>query len=219
MLESSPSRRDLAYEHIKNAIVNGRLKPGDVVSEKFFIDELGVSRTPVREAINSLAQEELVTVIPRQGTVVSPISVADVMAQYETRLLIEPYMIKKAMPAIDKKELEQMKALFRQPQTPDSLKLTPDIDSQFHLYIAKCANNSFLYRLESTLMLNSYRARVLSNRLSQNRFKAARDEHLEIIDAILADDADTAMSKMTDHLEKSYEGYLQIYQNTGFITL
>ena len=74
----SRSLKEVAYSSIKKRILSGVLAPGDVISERTFVEELGISRTPVHEAMALLAEEGLVRIMPSRGMVVSPISMKDI---------------------------------------------------------------------------------------------------------------------------------------------
>lgn len=212
------SLKKIAYDHIKTEIIWGKLKPGDIISEKEFVEKLEISRTPVHEAVNALAQEGLVTIMPRRGTVVSPISVSSIKDMYEARSVIEPVIVRKAMENADEKELRDLKNLFGSPE-PEGQDAANDIDGQFHRYLAKCAGNRFLYKLEEDLMMNSFRARALTNRVNQERNKSAWQEHIRIIDAILEKNEEKAVTEMLEHLKKSSEGYTQLLVETHYMTI
>lgn len=96
------SRKEIAYDYIKPKIVFCELKPGDILDEKKIIEELGFSRTPIREAISELAEEKLVTIMPRRGIVVTQISLKDVEDMLNARALLEPYIFQNAFPNVEK---------------------------------------------------------------------------------------------------------------------
>ena len=103
------SRKEIAYDYIKPKIVFCELKPGDILDEKKIIEELGFSRTPIREAISELAEEKLVTIMPRRGIVVTQISLKDVEDMLNARALLEPYIFQNAFPNVEKDVLLRMK--------------------------------------------------------------------------------------------------------------
>lgn len=216
--KNGESFRDIAYQYLKKQIVDCRLKPGDILDEKKYIAELGISRTPVREAIKSLAEEEFVQVMPRRGTIVAPISVSDVKQVYEMRLLLEPYIIRQITGRTDHERLVEFRELFEKTESAEDLSLD-DLDRQFHLYLAECAHNRFLYKMQEHLMAQSYRVRVLSNKDAPGRFEHAWKEHAELIDKLLAEDEEGAVRVAVSHLENSQKGYGDIFTNQTYFIL
>ena len=80
-----------AYYAIRDLIVRIELAPGDVIREDVLQDRLGIGRTPIREALQRLARDQFVTVIPRRGMLVSGVDVTELSMLYETRMILEPY--------------------------------------------------------------------------------------------------------------------------------
>lgn len=206
-----------AYEYIKKKILNGSLLPGDVLSEKELTGELGISRTPVREAIQRLAEEQLLVVMPSRGTIVSHISVDEIRQLYEARKLNEPFVVRQAVKRADREQLLNFRKIFAE-QTQMQL-AEQDWDQAFHLYLAECAGNRFLKKLIKDLMTQSVRIRALSNEKKENRLEQAREEHLAIIDAMLAGDEEGAQQAVLTHLLRSEEGYKEIYPNQNWFSL
>lgn len=207
----------MAYEHIKRQIVTGELLPGAIISEKELITSLGISRTPIREAIQRLAEEGLVVVMPSRGTIVSHISVDDIRQIYEARKLNEPFLVRQAVGRVDPDRIREFRNAF---ETQTAMQLPDhDWDCEFHLYLAECAGNRFMKKLIQDLMTQSMRIRVLSSEKKASRFEQAGREHIAIIDAILAGDADAAEQAVLSHLLRSEEGYKEIYPNQAYFSL
>ena len=103
-LTENPSllRREIAYERLKDALQHGDLEPGEVLSETRLSLALGISRTPVREALHQLAQEGLVQVIPGRAVTVAAPSVRSVLNVVHMRLLLEPELVRLATETIDR---------------------------------------------------------------------------------------------------------------------
>ena len=95
-LPRSTTTSDLVVDSIRDAILSGRLAPGETLVERRLAELLGVSKTPVREALIALAVSGLVTVTPNRGAVVRAVDVEDVRKAYEVRLLLEPWAVAKA---------------------------------------------------------------------------------------------------------------------------
>ncbi|MCI7263458.1 MAG: GntR family transcriptional regulator [Clostridiaceae bacterium] len=206
-----------AYDYIKKQIVGGALIPGAIINEKELTKQLGISRTPIREAIQRLAEEGLVVVMPSRGTIVSHISMNDIRQIYQARKLIEPYAVGLAVGHVDRDRMLTYRRIFEEQQ--NSMGQENDWDSEFHLYLAECSGNQFFKKMVKDLMTQSMRIRVLSNEKKAHRFELARAEHLAIIDAVLAGDPETAQKAVLSHLIRSEEGYREIYPNQTYFSL
>lgn len=209
--------KQIAYDHIKKKIVSGELLPGAVISEKELIASLGFSRTPIREAIQRLAEEGLLQVLPSRGTIVSHISVSDIGKIYEARKLIEPFIVRLAADHVEKEKLLEFRAVFESQNGPFGAE--KDWDSEFHLYLGECSQNRFFQKTLQDLMTQSVRIRMLSSEQKAQRFEASKKEHLAIIDALLAKDKDAAEKEALNHLLQSEEGYKDIYSNQTYFSL
>lgn len=207
------SRKEIAYDYIKPKIIFCELKPGDILDEKKIIEELGFSRTPIREAISELAEEKLVTIMPRRGIVVTQISLKDVEDMLNARALLEPYIFQAAFPNVEKNALLEMKHKLEEMITHKKVKmdsLEEDFDYSFHMYFAEKANNQYLYRMMHLLMTHSQRIRCFST-IHEERYIDSYKEHIEIIDEILSGDEDKVMEVVRKHISNTVEGYKQIY--------
>lgn len=211
------SRKEIAYDYIKSKIVFCELKPGDILDEKKIIEELGFSRTPIREAISELAEEKLVTIMPRRGIVVTQISLKDVEDMLNARALLEPYIFQNAFPNVEKDVLLRMKNQLNDMIAHKKVKmdsLEEDFDYSFHMYFAEKANNQYLYRMMHLLMTHSHRIRSFST-MHQERYIDSYKEHIEIIDMMLSGDEDKVMEAVKKHISNTVEGYKQIYSIQG----
>lgn len=187
------------------------------MDEKKIIEELGFSRTPIREAISELAEEKLVTIMPRRGIVVTQISLKDVEDMLNARALLEPYIFQNAFPNVEKDVLLRMKNQLNDMIAHKKVKmdsLEEDFDYSFHMYFAEKANNQYLYRMMHLLMTNSQRIRSFST-MHQERYIDSYKEHIEIIDMMLSGDEDKVMEAVKKHISNTVEGYKQIYSIQG----
>jgi DNA-binding GntR family transcriptional regulator len=150
-----------AYDIIKQKILRCEYKPGQLISEKEIVEELNISRTPIREALNKLNGEGLLNIIPKKGIQISDLSIKKLKEIFEIRHLLEPLSVKLAIKNIQEKDIEYLKTC--------SIALSNDFDSRnilngfktgvdIHLYIAKLSNNETLYSILRTLRYDSYRS-------------------------------------------------------------
>ncbi len=200
------------YSYIKKQIITGKLIPGTIFNENEVAKALGVSRTPVREAVIKLAEEGYLTIIPRKGTIVSNISFSDVKEVYEIRYMLEPEITFKATNLMNRELCLKWKEYFTSLLKKEEAKLPfetdeDDVDKLFHLSIANSLNNKLINKEIDYLMDVSQRIRYLSNRQNEHRYLASLQEHIDIIDAILAGINEKAMLMMKEHLKNTIEGY------------
>ncbi len=186
-----------AYEILRSKIVTCELLPGAVVDQNSLMKEIGVSRTPVREAVNALEAEGLLVVMPRRGVIVAPISLSEVSQIYTVRENIEPLIARLATPAVEKDRLTKYYKIFtREKGDPDSIIRS---DFEMHNYLAERTENTYLVRLMSSVLSQNMRIVVLGARV-QDRLPASNKEHATIIERMLDRDAEGAAEAMRAHI-------------------
>jgi DNA-binding GntR family transcriptional regulator len=192
-----PKLKDKAYEIIRNKIISCELMPGAVVDQNALMREIGVSKTPIREAVSALEIEGLLVVMPRRGVIVAPISLGDIGQIYTVRENVEPLIARLATPSVEKDVLAKFLKLF----TRDKYDETSIIQSDFqmHAYLAERTENRYLIRLMDSVLSQNMRIVVLGARI-QDRLKVSNTEHARIIERMLARDADGAEQAMREHI-------------------
>ncbi len=194
-----------AYEYIKNKITMCEYAPNQILSESAIQEELGFSRTPVRDAISRLAQEGLLKVIPKCGIVVTDLTFSDIRMIFEVRALIEPYALRNYGVKLDTDEIVRFAKIFR-----DNLNRPLDwkmyqLDDQFHSMLISTLPNVYLHDVYSRIQTQNTRLRVMSVQHEIGRSIETCEEHLQITDACLAQDWEAAAQAMTHHLQRSKE--------------
>jgi len=196
------SLSDQAYYRIRELIVTLELPPGSLVNERELMEQLGLGRTPVREALRTLARERLVVVYPRRGMFVSPVDVGDLAGLSEVRLTLESHAARLAAERATAVELDETDALLAEldgSATHDERSLI-DLDQRLHRHVYRCAHNPFL---EATL--NEYYMLTLRiwflvlDRVV--RLGDAIQEHRELLEAIRDRDPERAEDVMRRHVE------------------
>src|SRR5437763_5947954 len=203
-LPRSTTTSDLVVDAIREAIRAGRIAPGETLVERRLADLLGVSKTPVREALIALAANGLVTVSPNRGAVVRNVSTDDVCKAYEVRLLLEPWAVAKAVR--DGGTVESARAHLE-----EARRLLPGTDHvplslanrRFHreLY-AGCGNEIVVRQLDSLQELAALGAVSIIWEQSPT-WRAEYDEHAEILAAAEAGEAETAERLLRKHIRQS----------------
>ncbi|MCB0007557.1 MAG: GntR family transcriptional regulator [Anaerolineales bacterium] len=207
MIQRYVSLSQQAYEQIKRKIVSLELAPGALINEGELRHELSLGRTPIREALQRLANERLVMIVPRRGMFVTDIGVADLPRIFEIRLALEPAAVRFAAQRGQSAHWNQMQALLDSSKV-DGHQVNNErmivIDQTCHEIIYDAAQNPFLIDTLSTLYALSLRLWFFS--LSQiGSMNQALDEHRQILDALRRQDGDLAADLMVAHIRSFQE--------------
>ena len=196
------------HDRLRQLILNGELPAGTRLQEKAFADRLGVSRTPVREAIARLVSEGLVTRPQGGAPVVNQISISEVIEIIHVRRLLECEAARQAAlvhapvePLLSLKSRIEAILEGARPSPSDHASL----DEEFHITIARMAGSKLLTDLIQSL---KQRTRIFDKAFIPDRFKPGLEEHLEILDALLARDPDRAENAMRVHIDHAREAIL-----------
>jgi DNA-binding GntR family transcriptional regulator len=196
------SLADQAYFRIRELIVTLGLPPGSLVSERELMEQLGVGRTPVREALRALARERLVEVYPRRGMFVSSVDVRDLAGLSEVRTTLEPHAARLAAERATSADREQIALLLQELDEigdGSTERALMDLDQRIHRHLYRCAHNPFL---EETL--NEYY--VLTLRIwflvldRVTRLEHAIQEHRDLLQAVLDGNGAAAEEAMRRHV-------------------
>lgn len=195
----TPSLSEQAYQQLRQMIVRLEFAPGEVLREDDLREQLGIGRTPIREALQRLERDHFVTVIPRQGIFVSGIDVSELSMLFETRSVLEPYAARLAALRGDGGHWDAMEAaLDRTGETSDAAELLA-IDRTCHELMWRAAGNRFL--LDTLDMLYAQSDRLWHLYLTDVAdAEQAVVEHLAILKALRSADADLAASLVDDHV-------------------
>jgi DNA-binding GntR family transcriptional regulator len=195
------SLSDRAYYRIRELIVSLELPPGSLISERELMEQLGLGRTPVREALRALSRESLVEVYPRRGMFVSKVDVGDLAGLSEVRAVLESHAARLAAARATDADRAETEALLAELEEATELneRALIDLDQRIHRHVYQCAYNPFL---ETTL--NEYY--VLTLRIwflaldRVVRLEDAVQEHRELLVAIRDCEPAMAESAMRRHV-------------------
>ncbi len=203
--------RDVVFQTLRQAILKGELEPGERLMEIHLAQKLGVSRTPVREAIRKLELEGLVIMIPRKGAIVAEITVSELEDVLEVRLALEELAVKHACRKHTGEQIAKLQkaaAEFRRVLHGSDISAYAQADEDFHEIIYKMAGNRRLMQ-----MLNNLREQMYRYRLEYLKDKSSHAqlvwEHDEIVNALEAGDEEKALKIMTQHVERQKEYIIQ----------
>jgi DNA-binding GntR family transcriptional regulator len=194
---------DRAYAELRDRIVTLAIAPGAPIDEDLIGEQLGMGRTPVREAIKRLALENLVTVFPRRGTFASEINITDLAHISDVRVQLEghaAYRAAQRITAEQQQELTELKAALGRAADTGSHGSMMAVDAEVHRFVYRCAANPYLEETLSRYFNLSLRIWYLV--LDRLPHVGARvHEHVQVLDAIADGDAERARHIMEEHVE------------------
>lgn len=203
--------RDVVFNTLRQAILKGELKPGERLMEIQLAERLGVSRTPVREAIRKLELEGLVLMIPRKGAEVAEITIEDLEDVLEVRSALEGLAVKNAcdhIGATELAELEKANEEFKHVlENGDDLIACVQADVKFHEIIYAATNNKRLLQILNNLREQMYRYRMEYLK-DKSTHQTLLKEHNNIIAALKRQDKETAGKVVVIHIDNQKESII-----------
>lgn len=207
----------IAYQTLRDSIINGDLKRGEIYNEMALAKELGISRTPVREALLELSAQGLVSFLPRRGVVVNDYSRRDVEEVFEVRKAIELFAIDRAASMEPRPDLTEMaQALEKQRKAVedgskiDYLRADRDFHHSFSRLLANQRLLAILDNIRDLVQVMSLGALA-----KEGRDEEVIQEHQRVIEAVELGDPQKARKAMEEHLDRSQEAVLIRFQEGG----
>ena len=209
-IKQPESLAKMAYDAIRQAILSGQWQPGELYNEKSIAADLGISRTPVREALLELASQDLILFMPRRGLMLKRFNRKDVDEIFELRTAIELASVEKiagTVPVPDLLMIEEsilnQKKAFSKKDYPSFM----EADRLFHTGLSELTGNrrmiSIMKNVRDIVHLMGLKALSLEGRASK-----VIEEHQTIFDAIKNGDVQKARETMADHLDQSREAVI-----------
>lgn len=190
-----------AYHLIKEQIVTLQLEPLSVIDEQALREDLGLGRTPIREALHRLAAEGLVIIAPRRGMFVADISITDLAKIFEVRMVLEGFCARLAAQRITADQIARLEETMSRLDTMDETDsmLLMEIDEQFHEMLYAASNNEFLADTLNRFHALSLRLwHLVLDRLPDFRYSI--EQHREITQAIKERDGARAEQLLQQHV-------------------
>ncbi|SHF13095.1 GntR family transcriptional regulator [Desulforamulus putei] len=201
-LDAYKPLREIVFETLREAILSGKLEPGERLMEIQLAEEMGVSRTPVREAIRKLELEGFVVMIPRKGAYVAGISLKDITDVFEVRAALEALAAGLAAERATEEEIEQLQRsllAYSEQTNRQDINGIVETDTDFHDLLYKASRNERLQQIITHLREVIQRVRTVS--LSQpGRSKDAVEEHRQIVDAIADRNVELSQTLAREHI-------------------
>lgn len=206
------SVRERAYEHLKASILDGLFNPAERLTEEYLAEELGVSRTPIREALHKLESEGLIKPLETRGFIVSPDSKEEVEELFEIRSILEGYALKIIAEKISEGDLERLNGFIEKAEDALKRKQINEIfrwNTKFHDTLhGMVAEKKRLHRL--MVDMRKYVLRFRKNTLQYpDAGKRTVDGHRKILLALRLKDSDLCERMMREHIRQAKEDALQ----------
>lgn len=206
--------RDVVFNTLREAILKGDFAPGERLMEKQLAERMGVSRTPIREAIRKLELEGLVIMIPRKGAEVARITGKDISDVLEVRATLEALAVKLACKKMSDQELNELETVnneFRKAAEDKNIKILIEKDIEFHDIIFHSSDNDKLIQIINNLREQIYRFRV-EYIYKMTSYDGLVSEHDEIVNAMIKRKGKDASKIAREHIENQERSVLEFFK-------
>jgi DNA-binding GntR family transcriptional regulator len=196
--------REIAYERLKDALQHANLTPGEPLSENQLSRWLGISRTPVREALQQLAQEGLVQVIPGRAITVASRSLKDVLDVVHIRSLLEPELIRLVAESATPQQIATLQDTIEKMEEAvrnDDYSAWSKADNVFHDTLNESCPNQLLGETSVLMRNRVHHIANADSKVNPARLASCTAEHREIVDAVAARDGKAAEEAVRRHLD------------------
>lgn len=202
--------RDIVYDYLREALVDGVIKPGERIVERSYAEKFNVSRTPIREVLRKLEMEGFVEYIPRRGIVAKGLNAAEIEEIYAIRISLERLAIRTAVNKISAAQLNKVKKVHERTLIANTAEDVTTVVAQMRKFddlLFEAANMPKLQKMIASLQesLRSYRKINLS---SGSRRNLAIEEHGQILQAVIDKNADLAEQLVIAHVDRARNSLL-----------
>lgn len=200
------SLKQKVYTLLKGKILSNELSEGEYLEETKLAELFGVSRTPLREAINALENENLVQIIPKKGTFVTTLTTQNIKELFQARHIVEPVAFELAFPYLDAEVLLQYKKdSILYIENKDYKKLH-QLDYEFHNYINSMSRNKYIIKFLNSISDDFQRVRT-QDFFTERRTLGGAEEHILLIDQIIDGNLDNALTLLKEHISNTEKYY------------
>lgn len=203
--KSNESNREYALRVIRENIINLELKPGTMISEQDLADELGLSRTPVHEALQELSQTKIIEILPQRGSRISLIDMNLVEEAVFIRSTLEAAIIEIACKSASEEDINQLEENINLQEfylSKDNIDKIMELDNAFHQYIYKMTNKMQCYTMIK--LMNIHHDRVRELHLHTANTQTVIEEHKKILEHFKNHNADGVKELIEMHLKHLY---------------
>jgi DNA-binding GntR family transcriptional regulator len=207
-LKDHPPLSDRVYRTLLDAIIDGRLAPGQWLRQEALALELGTSQLPVREAIRRLAAEGLAVRIPYKGVQVVEFSPEDILDMFDIRMVLESLAVRYAAPLISGEDLAKLESNLEEAvryTQQEQMARRRELNTEFHLTICRASNHRYLIRQIEAMWVwfpstMAYEGMRRQGELSRDRLEREQREHRAILSALAQRDARLVVKEIQDHI-------------------
>ena len=200
-----------AYDIIKKRLLACEYPPDTLLNEVQLSNCLGISRTPIREAVIQLEQEGFLRIMPKKGIYVTAITVDDIIQIFQTRKEVEPIALLLARSRLQDEVLLDYRKRFEESERSiaDSYRL----DTAMHLYfIENCGNRYIIDMMHKVIDANT--RVIVASKENQLHIQESRKEHIEILDSLLAGETEKAAAQLGEHITHCGKAALENFTNS-----
>jgi DNA-binding GntR family transcriptional regulator len=205
--------KNLAYSIIKEKLINCEYAPGSMLNEAQIAEELGFSRTPVRESIGRLEQDGFIRVLPKKGIFVTEVSLNDVTQIFQARIEIEPIALNLAGPHLPIEELFRFREAFSRDE--HDIKNGFRVDTAMHLFIIEHCGNRFIIDMMRKLFDENTRV-VLATGQNETKIHNAQMEHIQVLNYIIEKDWQKAVNAMRSHIKSCRKAAMDYFSSSAY---
>ncbi|QOY36630.1 GntR family transcriptional regulator [Anaerobacillus isosaccharinicus] len=206
----APLLKDIAYEKIKESILEEAYEPGSFLSERELIENLQMSKTPIKSALVRLETEGFVTVSSKQGIIVNPLSIERIIDIYNLRIAIESYVCEQITGKLLDSHIKKIEDnLDRTKQCVDNLDVKgfANLDRDFHLLLYEICGNQEIYKVLFNYQDHLIRITLKHLRKDPYRMKRFFEEHIQLTEQLKSGSLDCVIT-IKNHMQKSKEALL-----------
>lgn len=196
--------KEYVYHEIKKRLISNTIKPGQRIWEEEIAEELEVSRTPVREAINRLIAEEFIENRPRKGIFAAEISKNELMKMLDVRVALETLSVSQCCKLITAEGIWELKEIYNQYKRKmdnGEYEEASQLDSQIHRYIAKMSDNKKLEAYINDIQDFFAYTRPYNVKWTKDKVERSLQDHKNLIDAVCSRDKESAIQLISDDIE------------------
>ncbi|MCL1994513.1 MAG: GntR family transcriptional regulator [Spirochaetes bacterium] len=194
--------RDVVYQKIRKAILRGDLLPGERLMEEALARTMGISRTPVREALRKLEVEKMVLHNPHKGVVISEVSIDEGEDLYNIRTLVDSVIARRAAQNATPASIDELLRILERSENAEDQDAASEAIDEFNEKLSQIANCPVIADLSRQIRETLSRM-ILSTYLKPTRRQDAQREHRQIVAAIAAGDADLAQELTAQHIRNA----------------
>src|SRR5262245_24354470 len=197
--------KDRAYEALKERILSSEFPPGSFLAERQLAEQLGMSKTPVKAALERLQFEGLIAISPQQGIVVRDLAIQEIADQYEIRVALETYILRSLAGKLTAEQVARVRGNLdaqRQIHGSGNVSRGVELDAEFHMQFAEFLSNREILRVMRQLRDKVQRVITRVFQLNPGRIDTSFSEHTAIAEATIAGDGAHAAQLLEAHLDR-----------------